>query len=170
MAVTLSQTTATLYAGYTLQLIATDSLSGTITWSTSDGSSMTVVNGLVSCLIGKGNVNITATSSAGGSATCVVTGYGISVGKVGKMLGSSSTSVGALCTSPKVNKFSIIHPVPNTSIKGPDNVWSTTGQQFYLQNGGGMTIDSWSGDMTLTQFLAAIAEHQLQFLQIIPNV
>lgn len=164
MAVTLSQTTATLYAGYRLRIYALDTLSngGSIIWSTSDSSSITVITeiygspnfnapqystvGLITCLIGKGNITITATSSIdGSSATCVVTGYGISIGKVGKMLGMSSTSLGTLCSSNKINKWSLYKPVRKNVVSGPNNIWNS-GSFFkygnYLRSNDKNSMDS----------------------------
>ncbi|MBE7088372.1 MAG: hypothetical protein E7370_02450 [Clostridiales bacterium] len=70
--VTLSQSTATIERGETLELTATASDNGTITWSSSNEAVATVNNGVVTALK-EGSATITAKRGAAGSATCTVT-------------------------------------------------------------------------------------------------
>jgi len=93
--VTITPTTLTTHVGYQYLMTAECSLSGTISWSSLDETRATVVGGLVTFIKLKATarfhvVTIRATSSAGGSADCVCTIWGIGVGFVGKMIGVSS--------------------------------------------------------------------------------
>jgi len=113
MAVTVTPSTAILYAGDKLRLSG-NTTGSTIVWTSSDPVSVTVVDGLVSCLIGKGvgAVTITATSDAG-TATCVLTTYGISTSYVASKIGRASNDVGTLCSYTGINKWSKKKPIPS---------------------------------------------------------
>lgn len=71
--ITLSQTSATLELNETLQLTATSSDSGSISWSSDNESVVTVDNNGLIKGVGEGTANIIASRGMAGSATCAVT-------------------------------------------------------------------------------------------------
>lgn len=147
------QPTATMVTGFLQRLVATCSLGGTISWSSSNTSRATITNsGLVNPIL-DGIVTITATSSAGGFAECILTIEGIDTTKVAQVLGFASDDVRTLCLSGKVNKFSKNLPIRDANLIGPADANNTT---FFKKNYGGMSPSAWEPIDTLTTFLEQI--------------
>lgn len=147
------QSTATMVTGFRERLVATCSLGGTISWSSSNTTRATIDStGMVNPIL-EGLVTISATSSAGGYAECALTVEGIDTTKVAQILGFASDDIRTLCLSGKINKFSKNLPIRDASLIGPTDANNTV---FFKKNGGGMSPSAWEPFVTLSDFLLTI--------------
>lgn len=152
MSVSLSSPSLSMHAGDRVTLTGTCTLGGTLTWTTSDPLIAVVSNGIVIAIRNAGIASITATSSAGGNASCAVNVQGISTSYVASLIGFGSSDVQELCANSR-NKWSLFKPIIFASLYLGDNIYNI---DSYRNNGAGMTIPAFQGAMSFGDFLDAM--------------